>query len=336
MGMLSEALLKTIIYFDCSDFPLTEEEAFRYLWNKKGSFDEVRQMLQTLVLEGELLQKWGLYYLPGREEIIEKRRAAVVYNDQKLKRASSAARFIKAVPFLKAIMVCNSVGREVAKPESDIDLFIVAEKNRIWIVRLFCNLILKLFRLRTSGNHEANRMCLSFFVDTTHINLAPWRAIQEDIHFAYWLHQMVPIYDPENWYEKVLQANTWTDGLLPNRKKTSLHPEMKLGKLGKMVKLFFEKSWRGLYGNLVEGQAKEIQRIKLPFSVKEKMHLKDNGVVIEDGIIKLHEHDARLAYYETWQKKVGVVVGSHLSSRAKREISTAPIADRPPGGGASK
>ncbi len=307
MGMLYDALLKTFTYFDCSDFPLTEEEAFRYLWNKKGSFDEVRQTLQALLQEKKLENKWGLYYLPGREEIVEKRRMAVAYSDQKYIRAKKAGKYIKAVPFLKAVIVCNSVGREVAKPESDIDLFIIAEKNRIWIVRLFCTIILKIFRLRTSGNHEANRMCLSFFVDTDHINLAPLRAIQEDIHFAYWLHQMVPVYDPENWYEKVLQANTWTDGLLPNRKKTSLPSEMKLGKFGRLFKRFFEKSWRGLYGNMVEGQAKEIQKIKLPFSVKEKMRVKDNGVVIDEGVIKLHEHDARLAYYETWKSKVSAI-----------------------------
>lgn len=303
MGMLHDAILKTITYFDCSNFPLTEEETFRYLWNKKGSFDEVRQALQELVARNTLQTKWGFYFLAGREVVVEQRRAAVVFSDQKIQRAIKAVAFIKAVPFLKAVMVCNSVGREVAKAESDIDLFIIAEKNRIWIVRFFCNLILKLLCLRTSGNHEANRVCLSFFVDTAHINLAPWRAVQEDIHFAYWLHQMVPIYDPDNWYEKVLEANTWTDDFLPNRKKNSLRPLMQLGWFGKCFKLFFEKSWHGLYGNMVEKQTKEIQKIKLPFSVKEKMRVKDNGVVIEEGIIKLHEHDARQAYHDTWLKK---------------------------------
>ena len=300
---IEQSIIQTLTYFSVASFPLTKEELYRHLW-RAPQIDQLNleSELSDLVAAGRICEKWGFYFLPNEEKNIEIRRQAVIFNDQKLSKARRAAGFIAWVPFLKAIMVCNSVGREVATRDSDIDLYIIAQSGRLWLVRAFTNSILRLFGLRTYGRKERDRICLSFFVTTEALDLSAYRAVNEDIHFAYWLQQMVPVYDPEEYYAKMLVANTWVGDLLPNRKIKLTAPSLRPGRFGKATKRFFEIAWRGAYGNLVEKQAKEIQRLKLkPFN--DRANKADNGIVITDAIIKLHEHDARLRYREEWLKK---------------------------------
>lgn len=301
---LQQSILQTLAYFSVASFPLTKEEILRHLWKGPNvSLTELENELQVLVDGGVITEKWSYYFLLGEEKTIEIRRRAVVFNDQKLKKARRACRLIAWVPFLRAVMVCNSVGREVAVKESDIDLFIVADKGRLWVVRSFTNFILRLFGLRTYNHKGRDRICLSFFIITSELDLAPYRAIAEDIHFAYWLHQMVPIFDPENYYAKILAANIWVDNLLPNRKTAVSNFSLRLGILGTITKRFFEIAWKGPYGDLIEKQGKAIQWMKIKPKVKELAGNSDTNVVINDSIVKLHEHDARLNYREAWLKK---------------------------------
>ena len=230
MKPLDQSIVKTLTYFDLINFPLMHEELFCYLWTppRIGHAEFMSTCGETNYELKAMNYKLGCgyYFLPGRENLIAERQRAAEITDQKLIIARRAVKFIRSVPFLKAIFVCNSVGAAMARAESDIDFFIVSDKNRIWIVRFFTNLILRLFGLRTYGAHQADRICLSFYVDIDHLNLAPWRIADDDIHFAYWLNMMTPVYDPENYYEKFLQANRWVERYLPNLSfRASLPPK---------------------------------------------------------------------------------------------------------------
>lgn len=300
---LEQSILQTLAYFSTAQFPLTKEEVYRHLWRSpKTSFNEVSGVLEEMVKTGLLGQQWGFYFLPGEVKSIEARRGAVVYNDIKLAKAKRAVRYIRWVPFLKTVLVCNSVGREVATKESDIDFLIITEPKRIWIVRLFTNTILRLFGMRTYGNKHEDRICLSFYIDTERLNLAPYRAVIEDIHFAYWIQQMIPVHDPDNFYERLLKANVWIDEFVPHRKKTSLLVG-ETGWFGKVFKRFFEIAWKGAYGDLIEKQAKEMQWMKMRLMIKNNANKPDNAIVITEGILKFHEADTRIAFRESWLSK---------------------------------
>lgn len=368
MNGLELSVIQTLAYFDIEDYPLTKEELYHYLWKPPScTYDEFVDFLSVFTSQKNFVQeKWGHFFLKGREEAVEKRREKIVPTELMLKKAMHGVKLIRSIPFLKAVFVCNSVGREVADKESDIDFLIITTPKRMWLVRFFTNVILRLFRLRTYGNHEAGRICLSFFLDTDHLNLAAYRACEEDIHFAYWIHQMFPLYDPEDMYTKFVQANTWTQKFLPNlhtnipalKQDITCHSERSLApirqaqgklreeslewsgrgilrsrkllqddsgeshnsqlkvieppfplrctnavensKIGSTWKRIWEKMWQGNYGSLLEREAKKLQLTKLKPSLKEKSKLNDKGVVLEEGILKFHEHDARLRYREKW------------------------------------
>ena len=238
-------------------------------------------------------------------------------SEPKLKIAQKAAKKIRSIPFLKAIFVCNSVGARQAEADSDIDFFIVTEPKRIWIARFFSNLILRLLGRRTYGQKNKNKICLSFYVDTNHLDLAPLRATEQDIHFAYWAQQMIPVYDPQNFYGQFLLDNSWIKKFVPNISLSSRASSQErrgisvqcngISVLGGAWKKVWEKMWQGAYGDAIEKQAKEIQWLKMKDSLKAKAAQNDNGVVLADGVLKFHENDTRIKYKEDWEKKIWYV-----------------------------
>lgn len=307
MTLLAQSIFRTISYFDLAQFPLTKEEFWRYLWQPpKGGAEDFFTALAVGV--PFLEEKYGYYFLRGQGARVERRRRAAAPTDMKLAKAQRAARLISVVPFLRAVFVCNSVGREVAKPESDIDFFIVAETGRLWIVRFFSNIILRLFGLRTYGRRRQDRVCLSFFVDRAHLDLSPWRVAPDDVHFAYWILQMAPVYDPSGIYQAFLGANGWLRNYLPNALphfSTAVSPPRLT--LGSIWRRGWERLWRGTYGDLIESQARAIQQSLLSHSVKNKAGEKNFGVIIQTGIVKLHENDARRSYRSAWLEKINEV-----------------------------
>jgi len=199
---LEQSISQTLSYFSLLNFPLTQEELFRYLWfPPRLTFAEFVTQLDVLAGQGRVQTSNGFYFLAGEEKNIEIRRRSTVPSDLKLKKARRAMRLIRAVPFLRAVAITSSVATESAGPESDIDFFIIAEAGRIWIVRFFTNLILRLLGLRIYGDKKKDRICLSFYVDTAHLDLSAWRIAKDDVRFAYLIAGMVPLYD-DGWCSK--------------------------------------------------------------------------------------------------------------------------------------
>ena len=98
-----------------------------------------------------------------------------------------------------------------------------------------------------------------------------------------------------------------------------------VSKLGRLWKGLWGKMWGGGYGQLLENQARQIQQIKLKISLKAKANQPGNGVVIKDGVLKFHENDRRVGYYEAWKVACTIVIPttkeeSLAVSRVKPEI----------------
>ncbi len=304
LSPLEQSIFKTLHYFALREMPLTPEEVFYYLWQppKDTTLGVVEDSLERLAAAGQLSHKNGFYFLNGREADFDRRRRAVVPSDQKLKRARSAARWIAAVPFIRAILVGNSVAAGTASDDSDIDFVIIAEGGRIWIVRFFTNLILRLLGRRRFGDKVKNRICLSFFVDTKHLNLAPWRVASDDPHAAYWLHQLTSLYDPFGYHERFVDMNTWTKQYIPNC-QTELEiatPPLKNTSFGRRWKEMWEKMWQGSYGDMIENQMRGVQEA-LNWPLLKSGDTKPEGVLIAPGFLRLYGSDLPRQLWNEWK-----------------------------------
>lgn len=307
--LLRRSILQTLAYFDLANFPLTKEELFVFLWQPPSvTYEEFLGYLQksSSVVSG-FESIGGYFFLSGRKEIIEKRQQSLVISEQKLKIARRAVRLIRSVPFLKAVFVCNTVASEQAGEDSDIDFFIITASNKIWITRLFITFILQIFGLRRTKTSIKDKICLSFYITEDSLDLSGLRAVDDDIHFIFWLNQMVPIFDPEHYHAKFLQANSWVKKYVPhiNFFNTSSYIfQVVESKLGAAWKGMWEKMWQGSYGTLINTEAKKIQLSKMKFSGNSIDRKGDTNVVISDSVLKFHEKDTRLEYRAMWQRKI--------------------------------
>jgi hypothetical protein len=305
---LIKSIQQTLIYFDLFSYPLTAQELWYFLWQPPSiSYEDFLAELNVLV-EASALEvsypfietKQGYYFLSGKVASIAARQEKIVFSDRWLARARLATLLIQGIPFLKAVFVCNSVGAELATPESDIDFLIIAAPGQVWFVRFWANVILRIVNMRTYGARSAGKICLSFFVDTEHVNLGPYRVISDDIHFAYWLFQMVPVYDPNNYYAAFLKANTWLELYLPHSYKNILQQVAAEVGFFRKTQAKFEFLLRTAFGDKITQHLKKWQWKRLDSKLKIAAEQSCHGVVLEKGILKFHEHDTRLMWKQKW------------------------------------
>lgn len=311
---MNDAIIKTICYFDIFNTPLTREEIFRWLWESNSNdFKILISELEKLTTQKIIEYKNGYYFLPNRADTIEIRERTIPYVEKKMSIAVRACKKLRYVPFLEAVFVCNTVAGGGVKENSDIDVFIVIKKGRLWLSRFLSTILLSIFRLRRNKKQITDKICLSFYATDDNLDLSKISIAQPDIYLAYWIDNLIPVYDPKNFRRKIVDENKWAKKYLPNAfgDFDTLHRWLVTdSKISKCWRSFFEKSWQGSYGDLVEKQAKEIQNIKMKMNITNANKPDNVGVIITDSMLKFHENDRREYFKNEWLKKYSTILNS--------------------------
>lgn len=303
MNPLETSIKKTLAYFSLFGRPLTDRELYSFLW--QPPFLEYAIFLSSLKNLRGVENKNGFYFLSGDELSLEKFENNIWLNDHKMRLAQKAVNWLKCIPFVKAIFVCNSVSLLVAEEKSDIDLLIITARNRVWLVRFFTNLILRFLGKRVYGNVSKDKICLSFFADEDSLDFSGFRIKEDDINFAYWLQTLVPIFYENSFSFKLKEKNVWLKKFLPMSTNELLLSAwgVKNGKLSGGWRKFWESAWGGNYGDLLENQARGLQESMIKKNIKDSSLFDNKRVVYNKHVIKLHQNDDREEVYSKWQKK---------------------------------
>ena len=295
---LRAAIIRVMAFFDMFDYPLTQFEIWRYS-DTACSLPEVKAALEKTETKEFLEEQDGFYFFSGRKKIVETRMRRYNFADKKIKRAMLIARIFRFVPWIKLIAASNIIGANNQKDESDIDLFIVTERKRIWITRFFCAGWLHLFRLRPKPDNARNKICLNFYVSEDALNLEPFQLSGEpDIYFVYWLSGLAPIFIKDDIYEKLMAANSWLREYLPNWE----YNKASSGK--RTIKPLASPFYRDLVDLLIGGLEVNLghwQTRKLPAELKINMN-KNSQVVVNERVLKLHAKDRREEYRKRWKQ----------------------------------
>ena len=299
-------ILKTLAYFDIFNTPLTREELSHWLWEEKvNDYTDFARRLNNLEKEKKIAKKYGFYFFPGREEIINTSQRAVSIVEEKMQIAVRAGKKIRWIPFVEAIFVCNTVAGGGVKKESDIDVFIIIKNGRLWLSRLLTTIALSIFSLRRNKKRIANKICLSFYATNDGLDFSKIKIADPDIYLIYWLENLIPVYDPNNALKKIKYKNQWAKKYLPNADsnyQTLYRWTVTDSKLSKAVRSFFEKIWQEGYGDLLENQAKKIQQTKIKLNFSNPNKENKLGVIINDHMLKFHENDRREQFQNEWLK----------------------------------
>jgi len=311
---VEKAIVGAIAFFDMFDCPLTDFEIWKYA-SVKSELSAVRRVLENLTGAGGVVERAnGFYFLKGRSGIVKTRLKRYVYADRKFKRAMRVVRIFKLIPWIKTIAVSNVIGAHNLKDGSDIDLFIIAGKKKIWLTRFFCAALAQIAGLRPEEGNTRDKICLNFYASEEAMDMRPLllggsssesaaensaqagRKINSDIYFTYWLANLVPIYEVDGMYKKFVRENDWMRDCLPNWRPPQT--ERRRCVRGRKAKFNLLNLFNGF-----ENLFKKLQ-FKLMSDDLKKLMNKDTRVVINDKVLKLHINDRRGEYKKNYELRI--------------------------------
>lgn len=315
MPPLSRSILATLAYFDVFDYPLKIEEIWRWLYVvhaedlravEQATPADVEREVAELTAHASVERAGSYVTLFGRSGIAVTRMERRVGNERKWRRARLAAWLLRFVPFVRFVGVVNTLAIDNARPESDIDFFIVVRQGRMWLTRLLVTLFVQALGIRRHGSKIKDRVCLSFYVSDAALNLEPWSLQHDDPYLTFWVTQVVPLFDRNGTWQRFREANAWIGSHLPHGfsgAATSYFGELWLANV---VRTLPEMLLTGIAGDVVERLVRWLQlRVIAAKRGKQRQHATD--VVISDEVLKFHEEDRRELYREAFLRRYRAV-----------------------------
>lgn len=199
------AIKKTLAYRSIFKYPLSLYQLKTFLISdrehKNKTFSEA---VEHLLNRGFIKEKNKKYFLPGIKTVEweEKKKLA----DKMIRKNEGVLKIIGRVPWVKMLAITGSLAAYNPDSASDIDVFIISSKNRVWITRLFVTLILKAMKKFPGTDGEKGKICTNLFMDSKEF---AWQKDKRNIFIAHDIVLMQPIIDKENTYLKFLNANNW-------------------------------------------------------------------------------------------------------------------------------
>jgi hypothetical protein len=285
-----DSIIKTIIYFDLFNYPLTSWELWR-LSDVKKSYGDFLSSLNNFNHD-RISFKHGFYYLTGRENILVTRQIRYNVSDRKFKRAIRTTWWLSRLPWINLVGLANQIGAHNLRAEGDIDFFIITKPNRLWLSRLFLAGSLKLLNLRPKGSNTQDTFCLSFWVSESQLALHDFK-LNNDLYFTYWLASLTPLFDADNYYDHLIASNTWLNNFLPNWQTIKPNPRRSIGE----PRVQPISTWSLI--NKLENLARNWQIKHLPTELKSLANL-DTRVVVNTNVAKLHSEDRRVEFYKKY------------------------------------
>lgn len=212
---MEKAILQTLIYADIFDYPLKAWEIHKWLLKKKCNLTDVEQALSRLLNKKKISQKKGFYVLRNRTKLIDLRIDKKSASEEYLRSAKFISRLFKVIPWIRLVGISGDLSMENATKESDIDLFIITQKKRLWLSRLSVLVILSLLEKRRrksdSAKRAAGKFCLNLLVEENQLEQS-----RKDLYTAHEVLQMKPLWERNKVYTAFLQKNEWAFDYIPN------------------------------------------------------------------------------------------------------------------------
>lgn len=291
---MEKAIIKTLIYADIFDYPLTVYQIHKWLIGKKATLRQIETALKRLSEKRKVKSEKGYYVLPGRSSLEARRKSREKQSKKFFWKAKLIVWFLKFIPWIKLIGVSGGLAMGNVQRWDDIDLFIITSKNRLWISRLLALGLLSIVGQRRkvydTGRKLSGKLCLNILLEED-------RLAQDkgDIYLAHEVLQMKVLWQRDGIYSKYLADNAWVFKFLPNWVGSNqdlrfMNKDLRMKNLNS--KILNHKSTL----DNIEAFAKWIQL---------KIMIKPQGMErIENGALYFHPQDCRPVVLEKYKLRI--------------------------------
>lgn len=293
---LEAAILRTVLYADVFNFPLTLPEIHHFLIaDQPFTLEVIRACLTESAFLRQRIESDQTYYAcAGRSEIIALRHTREAISSTLWPVAVGYGRWLARLPFVRMVALTGALAMQnAAHPGDDIDYLLVTAAGRVWLARGLAVILVRIARL------GGTQLCPNFVLAET--ALAQGR---RDVFIAHEVTQMVPLYGREL-YEQFRDANVWVQTHLPNaegyfRRETAYQ----MGWAGRLTKRLGEFILGGKLGDWLENweHRRKLRRfaadLQTPRSAAKLDHTQVKGHFQDHGTHVLEAYAARLRQHQ--------------------------------------
>jgi predicted nucleotidyltransferase len=240
---IKENILATLAYFDIFKYPLTSIEIYSFLRNKYDhkDFDEA---LKLLCSNAMVYQFDELYALKDDRSLTIRRYEGNEKAAALIKVAGKVSGFLFKFPYVRGIAISGSLSKNYADENSDIDLFIITAKNRLWIART----LMHAFKKLTFLVNKQDYFCMNYYIDEQQLEI-----VEKTTYTAIEIVTLIPLRGLI--FEQFCAANAWTGQYLPN-KVMDLSP-VKPAK-DSFLKRLLENAFNNTFGDAMDNMLMKI------------------------------------------------------------------------------
>lgn len=200
--------------------------------------------------------------------------------DKRWHRAEKTAWLLQVVPFVRFIALTGSLAYGMVKESSDIDVFIITKKGRIWLARAWSTLLLRLIGRYRTEKKRAGMICPNRYVTDDYLLIQP-----PSRYHAQDYTQMVPLYDEGGMYNQFIEKNKWMEKygyFKPRRASTLVHsPSLSV------IRRISEFILGGILGDALENFYRDYQ-LKRKKEKYPDLNKEDSTIVANDNEIRIH------------------------------------------------
>ncbi len=274
---LKKSIIKTLSYSAVFGAPIGVKECWKELQHHSCSFEQFKQNLSQLAFDYPdlILYEKRFAGLKPYVRTVDKYREEFLKNNRIIANHRKLIRAICKLPWLKQLYFSGGTVHATHQTKADLDIFVVSESNRIWLVYT----LLKFFSLFT-GNR--NFLCFNYLIDTENLHVQS----QQDLYTAHQILHLKPATE-FHLYPDLKHENPWIFNYFPNSRLSEIKHSAK------------EKGGNSKNRNLImEALNLLLMGIWGWFWNRKNVKNGTGGTRWDAHQIKLHTHDHRPRVYE--------------------------------------
>lgn len=199
---LEAAVLRTLAWFMVVGYTPLRQELILDLDIGPGwegglpTKERTGQAILDLIAQGKIIHLHNRLVLPGSEALFEEQARRERVFPRKWRRIQKLVGWLRFIPSIRFLAVCNTTALGSARDMADIDLFLVVREGTVWITRGFLSLCAAfVFRRPGQRRGEQDAWCFSFFIDDSNLDLQHFALPDGDPYLRFWTRHLLPILD---------------------------------------------------------------------------------------------------------------------------------------------
>lgn len=245
---------------------------------KKRVTAEISSLLAHLEKERVIFSRDERYSLAKTPDIDEIKKRAEIAR-QKIARNRFFFSLMQMIPFVEASAITGSVSMENANEKSDIDIFCVVKRGRIWTARILLLTLAELFGRRRDQRYALDKLCFNCFIT----NNASFPL--QNIASAHMLARAIPLFE-NGPLETFFAENAWMHEYVS---RPSFAPLISFSRPFRAISLATAWLLSGSIGNALERALARWQMRRLRNKIKDGND--SSGLILREDVVTLYYPD---------------------------------------------